>query len=523
MKRLGLILGTMLIVVNMYGQKAITAGMTGANTRAAINGNFDSLYLRVDSFPFYNGRGITRLYPFSGVIDTTMANIVFIFDSEQPEIMGHSGRGNGFQGFDSIFIINNEVPFSVSVIGQYGTGVLLTKEQLLTLQSQGVEIEAHIAASTAYGVGSRTLDQALAALRAYKSSLEADGFDIQNANYFGGASSSAYRMAVRQYFNSAKSVTGRRVSKPIDQYNFGRYSMDVSTYNSWKILVDNVIEDQSLVVFYGHPYTDAWYTTKKLDDGTVSEEGEYQWQKINKIIEYIKAHPKYNKAGGVKIVTTKEAMANHGNAADVGDRRIDLFPDNTSATQIDAPYFRLGKDGSLAFKNSEYLMEYIGYNQIGYGHDFQPTWRPDTMIFKPYRRTIARVASSGGSYYTHTFPQAAGWLITDKTLGAPVIESNPVTTISQTFIADRTKIYQRWALTASTWTSWINISPLGYISYNVTDNTPTAAEITTATGLTPAEAGAGWNCTIMDSSSGVPYNIWSSGTSWYWFKGTIAN
>ena len=522
MKKLIITLGLIFLTLSLSAQKEITTGMSGLATRNAINKNFDTLYMKVDSFPFYNGKGNVRLEPFPSIIDTTMANIVFIFDSEQPEIMGHSGRGGGFMGFDSIFIVDNEVPFTVSVIGQYGTGVLLTKEQLLTLQSQGVEIEAHIAASTTFGVGSHTLDQALAALRAYKSSLEADGFDIQNANYFGGASTSAYRAAVRQVFNSAKSVSGKRVARPINQYDFGRYSMDLSSYDSWVSLVDNVIYDKSLLIFYGHPYKDAWYTVKVLDDGTESEEGEYKWQKINKLLEYIKSNPNYNKSGGVKIVTTTEAMANFGNVINAGDARIDLFPDNEYATQIVAPYFRLGRDGSVDFKNSEYLTEYIGYNQIGYGHNFQPLWRPDTALFIPYKKTIALLASNSGAYYSHTFPKSSGWLITDKSIGAKVVGNNPRTLFSQTFINSKEFIYQRWAISDSTWSEWINISPIGYISYDFSSD-PTGAEINIATGLTPSTAGLGYKTVARDSGSGVMYWIFSSSTKWYYIKATIAN
>ena len=51
----------------------------------------------------------------------------------------------------------------------------------------------------------------------------------------------------------------------------------------------------------------------------------------------------------------------------------------------------------------------------------------------------------------------------------------------------------------------------------LTDGAPTATEINTATGLTPSTAGAGWQCTIKDSSgSGLIYKVESDGTSWYY-------
>ena len=51
----------------------------------------------------------------------------------------------------------------------------------------------------------------------------------------------------------------------------------------------------------------------------------------------------------------------------------------------------------------------------------------------------------------------------------------------------------------------------------LTDNTPTDAEIDTATSLTPSTAGAGWQATIKDNNgSGLLYKIESDGTDWYY-------
>ena len=55
------------------------------------------------------------------------------------------------------------------------------------------------------------------------------------------------------------------------------------------------------------------------------------------------------------------------------------------------------------------------------------------------------------------------------------------------------------------------------ISAALTDNTPTDAEIDTATGLTPATAGAGYQVTIKDNNgTGLLYKIESDGTDWYY-------
>jgi hypothetical protein len=55
------------------------------------------------------------------------------------------------------------------------------------------------------------------------------------------------------------------------------------------------------------------------------------------------------------------------------------------------------------------------------------------------------------------------------------------------------------------------------ISAALTDNTPTDAEIDSATGTTPAGVGAGWKCTIKDSNgTGLLYAVESDGTNWYY-------
>ena len=61
------------------------------------------------------------------------------------------------------------------------------------------------------------------------------------------------------------------------------------------------------------------------------------------------------------------------------------------------------------------------------------------------------------------------------------------------------------------------------ITAALTDTTPTEAEINAATGLTAVTAGAGWRCTIKDSSgTGALYMVESDGTVWNFWAGTIA-
>ena len=61
------------------------------------------------------------------------------------------------------------------------------------------------------------------------------------------------------------------------------------------------------------------------------------------------------------------------------------------------------------------------------------------------------------------------------------------------------------------------------ISAALTDNTPTDAEIDTATGLTPITAGAGYQVTIKDNNgTGLLYKVESDGTDWYYIVMTKA-
>lgn len=65
--------------------------------------------------------------------------------------------------------------------------------------------------------------------------------------------------------------------------------------------------------------------------------------------------------------------------------------------------------------------------------------------------------------------------------------------------------------------------PTAQIDANLTDDTPTAAEITAALGLTAAAAGKGYSRIIKDTNgAGLIYLVVSDGTSWHYFKSTIA-
>ena len=80
-------------------------------------------------------------------------------------------------------------------------------------------------------------------------------------------------------------------------------------------------------------------------------------------------------------------------------------------------------------------------------------------------------------------------------------------------------VLKYWDVASSRWTNAINPILLA----NVTDDIPTAAEITLAVGMTAAVAGAGYRRTIKDTSgSGLLYIVESDGTDWFFIPYTKA-
>ena len=88
-------------------------------------------------------------------------------------------------------------------------------------------------------------------------------------------------------------------------------------------------------------------------------------------------------------------------------------------------------------------------------------------------------------------------------------------------LAGRNKNNQRWIPDKAYVDSVSN--KVTITSGSLTDGLPTAAEINTVTGLTPATATAGYQVTIKDSDgTGLLYKIESDGTDWYYTAMTKA-
>ena len=259
-------------------------------------------------------------YPDSDLPETTFC---FIFDSARHEIISNNSRGGGFPegGWQEVFNTLN-VKFGLSSSSSTFTQPTdLNVEQRLALAADGVEMMTHIVAQD-YNLLLNDED----ADAFVKNDLEiqnAAGIFPKNANYLGGKSTPAFRSAARKYYRSAATISGNannpENNRPLNTYNLVRYAVDGGNYNYWTTLVDDAIANRRIQIFFGHAYTDHWYATKKDDDGVDSEAGDYTWQKIVRLIQYIQAKETYGQPGGINIRLVNDALDIHENIIDIGD------------------------------------------------------------------------------------------------------------------------------------------------------------------------------------------------------------
>ena len=282
------------------------------------------------------------------------ATVSFVWDRQEEELVSDAGRGGGFPsgGWKSIFD-SKGIKFALSVVNQtwdgqptWGSSGQMSLQSALNLQSDGYEIESHIRASD---VINANYDEALNVIATIKGIHEDLGFDVKNGNWFGGTSTPAYRSAIRKFYRSCATVSGIYFPiKPISQYDFSRISLDQTgafSYNDWVAMVDNHIEKGLPLVFYGHAYVDGLYETKYNDDGDEDVNGEYGWEKIAKLIDYIQAKPGYNDfqdSGSVIITTINDMLDIHGNIIDAGIER------RTNPNFVEDDFLRVSRNGAFS-------------------------------------------------------------------------------------------------------------------------------------------------------------------------------
>ena len=316
-------------------------------------------------------------YPHGGATPTTgklPATISFIFDRQEEALVSDAGRGGGFPsgGWKGIFNDKN-IKFSLSLINftwntapTFGSSGQMSLANALQLQADGFEIESHLRSND---VPNADYEQAINVLQTIKDIQTGLGFDVKNGNWFQGASSAAYRSAAKKIYRSAGAVrSGDEIIKPINQFNFRRETLDQvlteSNYNLWVSQVDDAVANGYPFVFYGHAYVDGWYDTKYDDNGNEDANGEFGWQKIVKLIDYIQALPGYDDishANPVIITTINEMIDLHGNALDAGSprRKNDVLqPDSND-------YTRVSSSGEFASSKTDPVVDNTRFGSTG--------------------------------------------------------------------------------------------------------------------------------------------------------------
>jgi hypothetical protein len=282
--------------------------------------------------------------------------VSFCIDRQSTEVVDGTARGNGFPdgGFKEIFEAKG-VKLNVSIFEDY-TGpsddsvsyTYMTYEQILAFQEDGHELMAHIKADeTSPGNPSQyTESEALTALLAQKAIHKIRGYNTKTANWFRGQSTYAFQNAVKNVYKGAHGGSGFLLSGsnyilgvPQNPYALRRVDMDNGRYNDWVEAIDLAIESKQYIQLFGHAYTDEWYTTKYDDDGNVDPAGDYVWQKISRIIDYVQSKENYGTADGVRILTCSEALDVHGASIDFG-----VGTDGVN----NLPFFRVGKNGRVS-------------------------------------------------------------------------------------------------------------------------------------------------------------------------------
>src|SRR5690625_1375873 len=293
-------------------------------------------------------------YPQKKGVEST---VTLMFDHHSNELYDSGGRdADGFPGFRQIFK-DKGIRFSFSVNGRSNEAVPTTVnrmsvQKILELQDDGFEVLTHLYAhqgDTDSGLENFTYEEALASVRERKRFHESQGFKVDNAIWWGGNSTPAFRAAARKFYDSARTVTSiysRINTRPVHQYHLWGNQLDNGNYNAWVEAVDNTIAENAWIILYLHASFDSTWDDKYDDDGNIDNvNGDYIWQKLERLIDYIQAKNEYGQDGGVNIRTIRGAINIHGNSIEAGDSLQNEDDDN----------FRVSKRGEVSFLRTEFL------------------------------------------------------------------------------------------------------------------------------------------------------------------------
>jgi hypothetical protein len=391
----------------------------------------------------------------SDTTNSSAAYITITFDHPTPELNSNNAygggiRGNGFPsgGWDEIFK-GKSVRFNTSISvfsNNFGTNQTLSVSDILQLQTDGHGMMTHM--NSHYNPtppGIYYLDEERYDSMVYARKLNHDtlGFRVKHINWLGGVNSPVARKVVRNYYESAGQVGGKYRDVHPNPYSMPRMSMDNGNYNDWIAEVDACIERKGYFNLYGHAYTDHWYEELRDDDGNPSGGGDYTWQKIVRLIDYIQAKPEYGDIAFISTIDT--AMNSHGFTIVIGDNSENL---NNIRPITESEHFSVKKDGNVSFLGRKFIPYPIPNNQelddVGIEHnaDNPPSWYEDDKI------TMARIYEGDpGNYYEHNFPTLEGYLVTD--MFTEIQYWYPLGTQKDGFL------YYRFASgTSDSWLSW---------------------------------------------------------------------
>jgi hypothetical protein len=299
-----------------------------------------------NQFNALNIRGNGTLHPQGSTPHPVSENygtaVAFIFDNSEPreliERTTRSGTEFPLGGFVEIFN-TYDIKYALS------TGALITDPSLgvtvaerLTMQANGFEQMLHVRANENLTM---TTEQADAWIRGLKEEREALGFDIKNGNWLQGGSTPAFRYAVRKHLNSMCQVITPEGfnTRPVNQYNLARVPLDTANYNNWVSVFEQAYSNNGFIIFYGHVDARFNWGVKLNDNGDPDAAGDFHWQKVERLIQYIQAKGNYGQANGVEILPFSEAVSRFENAIDVGASKEIIAPEKI--------YTRIGKNGEF--------------------------------------------------------------------------------------------------------------------------------------------------------------------------------
>ena len=394
------------------------------NSLSKINNDTSSTHLELQNVRF---GGTTEITPQENSQGWRRPVISFVFDHADTNV---------YRLFDTLFT-NRGVNFSLSIYAApqpTRSSYYMSLSEALELQNNGHEIESHVSGSDAWSAPNTEAgaNNYIDSLKSYHQSL---GFDVKNANYGGGSATDLIKKVIKKYYRSGRTAAGSNNinTPPIDQYYLSAFSMDGGNYNTWATYVDSAINNKAWMIFYGHAYTTGWYDVKKNDDGVNDAGGDYIWQKIGRLIDYIKAQPTYDDSSGVTILVKDKALDEFYNVVDIGvmTTQAENSINEYSQYYYNREYFRVSSLGQIGF---------YGYKNIPIPLPFNSVYSETAVIGDFPNNRVSYLPSETGGHL----------LVTDRVGN----ERHIINQFQFKHEYNTNKLFYRQAASSSSWQSW---------------------------------------------------------------------